>query len=313
MIVGVPDRDELHNTAVGWLNLAREITIKEVEDFQECDILFDELEKTHGLEKAEEVVQKHWQSAQYRLHNALSLLQQALEISLKARIAEVSPFLLIAGDPQSWPRPDATGSVDCSNFRTLDAVQLCRAARIVSASPLPDSFVEFFDRLRKTRNKISHLNAGSVQAEAISILIDILAAHKHLFPDDPWVVFRKEYLISAERYLSVFDGEDFAHDTMMAKVATALAELEPKHAELFFQFNPKQRGFRCPRCLELRTSWSDREWPLAQVQENGMIKCIGCLSVYTKQQYKDRIKAFFEYLDEAERRQIDEKLDEDFP
>jgi hypothetical protein len=81
-----------------------------------------------------------------KLNNAISLLQQSLEIFLKAKIAEVSPFLLIAGDPQSWPSPNKLGQVEFSDFRTLDAAHLCRSARIVSTG-LTDQFVQFYTRL----------------------------------------------------------------------------------------------------------------------------------------------------------------------
>ena len=46
MIVGVPDSQELHDTAVGWFNLAWDIVIKEVEDFQEAGSLFNDMEKS---------------------------------------------------------------------------------------------------------------------------------------------------------------------------------------------------------------------------------------------------------------------------
>jgi hypothetical protein len=69
----------------------------------------------------------YWRARTYRLNNAISLLQQSLEIFLKARIAEVSPFLLISGEPDRWPKRNSAGDVDFSDFRTLDAVQLCKA------------------------------------------------------------------------------------------------------------------------------------------------------------------------------------------
>ena len=132
MIVGVPTPDELHGTAIGWLNLAWETAIRDLSASQEIE----EYQLTAETEDQPRVAAptKSWS---YELNNAISLLQQSLEIELKARIAEVSPFLLIAGDPQSWPKPDKHGHVDFSNFRTLDSVQLCRVCDIVSDRPLP--------------------------------------------------------------------------------------------------------------------------------------------------------------------------------
>jgi NAD-specific glutamate dehydrogenase len=98
MIVGVPNHHDLNETATGWLNLAWDITIQEAETFQEIEFMFQEIEdKT----KAEEAIAQHWRAKRLKLNNAISLLQQSLEIFMKGKIAEVSPFLLIAGDDES--------------------------------------------------------------------------------------------------------------------------------------------------------------------------------------------------------------------
>lgn len=315
MIVGVPDHNVLRQTAAGWLNLAWEITIREVEEFQENAIVFNMIEEAHGRDRAEAAVQRSRIAAQYKLNNAISLLQQSLEIFLKARIAEVSPFLLIAGDPQSWPKPEGTGAIEFSNFRTLDAVQLCRVVKLVSTNPLADQFVEFYDRLRKARNKISHLKAGDIHAEANSILIDILSAHKYLFPREIWVDFRREYMISTGQYNSddfpKEKDEDYVHENITRELGVAFDELDANCIKKFFKYDMNKKGFRCPQCLKLRTE--DAEWTFAQRQRNGNIKCVACQSVYTRQEYKDKINEYFSYLDGAERRRIDEDVRREFP
>jgi len=165
VIVGVPDFQELHDTAIGWLNLAREITINKAIEFQETVLSFREVEKEHGSAKAEEEADIYWNVARYKLNNATSLLKKLLEIELKARIAKVSPYLLIAGEPQSWPAGiDNSHRVDFSDFRTLDSVHLCKVCNIVSDHPLPLAFVQLYSEVRKTRNKIAHLNAGNIKA-----------------------------------------------------------------------------------------------------------------------------------------------------
>jgi hypothetical protein len=134
MIVGVPDFDELHNTAIGWLNLAWGIAIRDLSDSQEFEE-FAQTAESDGQQQVEATATpKSWS---YELNNAISLLQQSLEIELKARIAKVSPFLLIAGDPQSWPKAGKSRQVDFSDFRTLDSVHLCKICDVVSEHPLP--------------------------------------------------------------------------------------------------------------------------------------------------------------------------------
>ena len=304
MIVGVPNHHDLNETAAGWLNLAWDIAIQEAETFQEIEFLFQEIEdKT----KAEEAIAQHWRAKRLKLNNAISLLQQALEIFLKARIAQVSPFLLIAGEPQSWPTPDKSGRVDFSDFRTLDAAHLCRSARIVSTA-LSDEFVQFYTRLRTERNKIAHLNASSIKAEVSAILVEILTAHKHLFPAELWVDFRKRYLVSTGEYTdkeALFTGDDYTHDKICREVGAALSELAPRHAKQFFQYDTKKRGLSCPKCLEIRSG--DDEWRFAQKQQDGTIKCIACLATYTQPDYKRAVVEFFGYLSEEGQLEVEKE------
>ena len=148
---------------------------------------------------------------------------------MKARIAEVSPFLLIAGDPRSWPKPkDGSNDIDFSSFRTIDAVQLCAAVNAVSAVPLSKEFVEFYDRLRQARNKIAHLNASAIVIEVRYLLVDILTAQRHLFPSLRWTAFRLEYLRSTEQHYSSKHpviGDDYTGDAMTSEAKAALQTL----------------------------------------------------------------------------------------
>ena len=118
--------------------------IDEARQFQDAEFLYEDIEKEHGADVAKAAIEKHWRAKQLLLNNAFSLLQQSLEIALKAKIAEVSPFLLIAGDPRTWPKAkDGTNVIDFSNFRTIDAVQLCGAVNTVSATPLSKELQSF--------------------------------------------------------------------------------------------------------------------------------------------------------------------------
>ena len=305
MIIGVPDHHELNATATGWLNLAWDIVISEAANFQEVEFLYKSIEAEHGVEVAEKAIDQHWAAKRLKLNNAISLLQQSLEIFLKARIAEISPYLLISGDPQSWPAPDKSGMVDFADFRTLDALHLCRAAKIVSTTPISDRFIQLYGKLRKERNKITHLNAGSMKAEVGAIILEILEAHKQLFPDNPWVSFRAKYIISTGEYSDkegIFTGDDYVNDKICSEVTAALAEIEPKHGKTYFQYDSRKKGLRCPICLERRNS--DDEWRFAQKQKNETIKCIACLSVFDRSEYKKKIIEYFGYLDKDEQEQV---------
>jgi hypothetical protein len=312
MIIGVPDHHVLKDTAIGWMNLAWDTAIDEARN---VEFLYEQIEQEHGVDVAKAAIAKHWNAKQLLLNNAFSLLQQSLEIALKARIAEVSPFLLIAGDPRSWPKAkDGSNNIDFSSFRTIDAVQLCGAVNTVSATPLSNGFVEFYDRVRQSRNKIAHLNASAIVIEVKSLLIDILTAQKHLFPDVRWTTFRYEYLSSTEQYDvkdNLFGGDDVRHDVMTSEVKTALEALDSHHLKEFFFFDDTRSAHRCPHCLHGRER-SDDECKFVQLIGPDNMQCIVCLSNYSVVDYKKAIIDYFGYLDPKEQDEIKKELDELF-
>jgi hypothetical protein len=313
MIVGVPDHHTLRETAIGWMNLAWDTAIGEARDFQDAEFLYEDVEKERGKDVAQAAIAKHWRAKQLVLNNAFSLLQQSLEIALKAKIAEVSPFLLIAGDPRSWPKPkDGSNLIDFSSFRTIDAVQLCGAVNTVSPAPLSKDFTEFYDRLRQSRNKIAHLNASAIIIEVKSLLIDILTAQKHLFPDIRWTTFRHEYLRSTEHYDdkdNLFSGDDYTPDVMTSEVKAAMQALDSHHLKEFFFFDNSKTAYRCPHCLAGRNQ-SDDEREFVQFAGPDSMQCIVCLFSYSVADYKTAIIDYFGYLDPKDQASIEKELDE---
>ena len=162
------------------------------------------------------------------------------------------------------------------------------------------------------RNKIVHLNAGSIKAEVNAIICDILEAHHHLFPDQLWVEFRTRYLRSTGEYWDqegIFTGDDYTHDQITREIDAALNNLSSQNAKLYFAYDRRKKALRCPRCLELRSG--DQEWEFAQKQQDGTIKCIACLSVYTRQEYENGILDYFGYLSADEQTEIAEEVRRD--
>jgi hypothetical protein len=316
MIGGVPDHHLLKDTAIGWMNLAWGIAIDEAKDFQDAEFLFNDIEKEHGADVAKTAIAKHWNAKRLLLNNAVSLLQQSLEIALKAKIAEVSPFLLIAGDPRTWPRSkDGSNVIDFSSFRTIDAVQLCGAVNTVSAVPLSNGFVEFYDRLRQSRDVIAHLDASAVIIELKSILVDILTAQKHLFPDIRWVTFRHSYLRTTEQYVDEdprWYEDEYKNDVITNEINTALQVLDPNDLKEFLYFDDKKAVYRCPSCLAQRSKWSDDEREFIQVTALDNLQCIVCLTNYSIADYKQAIIDYFGYLDQKEQESIKKELDAEF-
>ena len=188
-------------------------------------------------------------------------------------IAKVSPFLLIAGEPRQWPTPDRIGNVDFSDFRTIDAIDLCRVVNTVSDTKLSDSFVQLYNNLRVRRNKIAHLNTSFVALEASNVLVSILSAQSLLFNGQLWQEFlkgRTPHLADHDDDSEIYE-EDVSHDIF-------LSNLEEAELKRFFGYDKRRKRMESRCCQTLTSRHYEGEVRYAQKQDDGSILCLGCLT-----------------------------------
>lgn len=293
MISGVPTSKVLYDTAYGWLNLAWSIATRASEEFQDINDALLWVAEERGVEEAERIEEKHWNAKRLALNNAVSLLQQSLEIFLKAKIAEISPFLLISGDPKNWPKTDDNKEVDFSRFRTLDAVQLIPALNILSIEPIDKSFEDFFNDLRTARNRIIHLNAQAIKTEVKVLLADILRAQKNMLPAKCWMSFRKEYLVTTEEFLDkdfLFNGDDLTREALITEFRTAIFELEDESLLKFFDYDSRKEAFFCPVCID-GLEFIEDDCEFVQAVSRDCLRCCVCRSEFSFNMYKQMTTA----------------------
>lgn len=286
-MINIPDHKDLTDTANGWLNLAWEQTLGAVTAHAEMVSYIEESE----LGVADDKFTRLWNAHRHRLNNALQLCQQAMELYLKARIAEVSPFLLIVGEPRQWPSGDNNNTVDFLDFRTLESAHLCRAASLVGKQPLSTEHKTFFEDLRKSRNKIAHLHAGNFPAEAKARLRDCLEAFRLTYPDIAWQQFRKNYIVQTELHgpHSEYDY-DFNHTVFLNEFETAIETLDNADCKKHFGLDKRKPRLRCPNCEDLRQKHDTEELRFAQLRADGRVSCTACLTSFARADY-DKLAA----------------------
>src|SRR6185369_17126617 len=110
MIVNVPTADTLHLAALGAFFDTWSLILNIATAFDEVYPPGDDWtkEKTEYLE-----------ACQYDLQSALISMQLSNELALKARIAEVSPYLLLFSNDRKLSRK--AGDIDFADLRTIDA------------------------------------------------------------------------------------------------------------------------------------------------------------------------------------------------
>lgn len=233
MIVDVPTPGEFHTAGVNQLYLAWKITIG--------------AQQALGIAAAsdDEGIEAYWHSVQPELANAYSLIQQAMEMALKGRIAAVSPFLLL-GNPADWPGRGATEPLSFGELPTLDASKLVKVHNLLIAPPLEAAFATFWDTIRRDRNRIMH-STSRTTFTAGEVVLAILRAAKTLFADIPW----PDRLLAQEagQKYAIFGMDDHVYSEVVGEIGCAIDLLTPADALELFSFDRRRHAYVCPRCL----------------------------------------------------------------
>jgi len=185
VITGIPSHDDFCRTGLGLLDIAWDNT---------AGLVMDLANSEYAGPADPEMAAAFWDASRQRLSVSLATAQQAVEFILKARIAEVSPHLLIGSLPRDWPRKCDQQDTQFADFRTIDAQDLLRVHDAVVPARLGPEFLAKFEELRKTRNATMHTVDARVSPRAADVVRDILAVYRLLFPEGNWFALRREYL-----------------------------------------------------------------------------------------------------------------------
>lgn len=132
------------------------------------------------------------EAAQSDLQGIYTLIQQSQEIGLKARICDVSPYLLLKRTDIK-PADSATNTWDFTDFPTIDASELVRVHNTFCSTVLSKEFQAMFDEIRRNRNKMYHLGIYR-RALDPQVIIDILQMHyTELYPGRRWMEDRLHF------------------------------------------------------------------------------------------------------------------------
>ncbi|MCP8892034.1 hypothetical protein [Sphingomonas faeni] len=274
MIMDVPTSVEFHTAGLNQLYLAWEIAMRTVREFDGA------MEASAGEESAPP---EYWQRVQPALANAFSLIQQGMELALKGRIADVSPFLLVGRDPRDWPRGVDSGDVSFGEFHTLNASDLVKVHNSVITPRFDEPFKDFWEQVRQDRNRIM-LSTSRPSFEAGDVVRTILTAIEALYHDMPWP--QRLLAFEGDGKFTVFGFVDDVRNNVMREVDDAQKLLTTAEKKRFFGIDSKRHAYVCPKCYyDANRDWQD-DWPrLAQLVtktpgETGL-RCIVCATTTT--------------------------------
>jgi len=222
----------------------------------------------------------YWAAVQSQLSMSLALVQQGIEQLLKARVADVSPFLLIVANPRDWPQGSQKGDIAFADFRTIDAQDLIRVHDTVVPSKLSERFKQRFDHMRRLRNSIFHTIDKRITVAASQILEATLEGCATLLPGQSWPAIRREHLAAEPVFALVPDEDNAVTYLMNRELETVVKSLSPAFVKEYLAFDTKQRRYLCYPCTVERPKWGDDDTRLALLQPNtaksSALYCIAC-------------------------------------
>lgn len=252
MIVNIPTSNDFYQSGKELFNFAWDATSTLLTEFDQADY--------YGFDK-EEVSDKYWAAARRTLTTSLTIVQQGVELSLKGKIAEVSPYLLLSDPPSRWPSPYQGVAVDFSQFRTVDAQDLIRIHDTFAPVQLSTEFAERFHSLRERRNVIMHSVGSSVSVQVAEVVEALLYMHKVLFPTENWATVRREFLENSPD--SELGSGEYATNRTCWEFSIVKEMLKPAQVLQFMGIDKKQRAYLCPRCLNDANKDAEFEFKLA--------------------------------------------------
>lgn len=247
MITNVPTSEGLDRIALrlffsAWTSLA-----KVYEDFQITHVQYREWKSDWPGESHKEEWSEYVTSCQPDLQSIYTIIQQSQELALKARIANVSPYLLLTLSDSRFSK--IPKDIDFSSQRTLDAVDLPGAVNTYCSDTVSEQFVQQYEKIRKQRNQITHLgflNSQIQPGEVFPILVNQFA---ELWPQRPWLKERRVFA-STSRLGFFHDGSNTSAEMeVMHEWPYTVGMLKPADFKLLFGKAKKTRRYVCPACI----------------------------------------------------------------
>ncbi len=254
MVTDIPAPQDFTDFGLDFINLAWRSAM---------DLLLLPKEWNVGdvFDDEEEWQERYWAAAQRPLAAAASLVHQGAELLIKARIAGVSPFLLITHNPSEWPSGCGRADTPFIDFRTVDARDLVRLHDAACADPLSDRLKGKLEQLRRRRNAIMHGVPRTMRLAAKDVIVDVLEVTRELLGPNAWLPIRRRYMRSDPEGVLATYAEHHVAWLAPAEFEKAVDLLTPKQARDLLGFNKRQRCYVCPVCARLWMSADLDDYP----------------------------------------------------
>jgi len=285
MITDIPRPIDFHLAGLSYLNIAWENIndlCDNIDNFGKKLLNWDKFKLDEYVDKSAvgEIKKLHWEDLQRSLSLALSLIENGVELILKGRISEKSPYLLIIDLPRRWPAKCDVSDIPFSEFKTIDASELFKMHNTVCGEKLPQSSCTHFERLRARRNKSIHTVDKALKLSIREVYLDLLESYYYLIKDVPWLQCRFTYL-EGKPESRLLTGDDYysINFEVYQEMLSAMNFLKSGEIEKYFGLS-KARRHICPICDNKGFRECEILPKCAQLDPNlpksNILKCVIC-------------------------------------
>jgi len=245
MIKNLPTHESLNNVALRTYFRAWSDLIEIYSDFS-CNYNSED-DVGASLQNWPNEWREYLIEAQSDLQSICSLLQQSMELALKARVCAVSPYLLLLGT--SMKLATSPTQIDFSELRTLDAVDLPGAVNMLTNKPVSDDFIGKYTKLRSLRNKIMHLGEAGVSLEPAEVLRLAISFYLSMWSDRHWLGDRLEFAAQTRR-ASLYDHKwTSPHMDVLAEWPIDIELFQKGEYKKLFGHEKAKRRYLCHPCV----------------------------------------------------------------
>jgi len=233
MIVNIPTAESLNDVALRLYFSAWESVISMFSDF---DLVFDSSE---GKDFWKQEWAEYLVACQPELQSVCAVIQQSNELALKARICEVSPFLLLMRSEPKFSK----------SAKDVDSVELPGVVNTFCAETLSDSYIQIYDQVRSLRNKITHLGEARKVFEPDELLRILVRQYIELWKGRAWL--RDRVLFASKTRASFFhDGKYVStHMEVMHELPYDFDALTKSEFKQLFGHQKSTRRYLCHACI----------------------------------------------------------------
>lgn len=245
MITNLPSLESLNNVALKIFFRAWGDLLTMISDFS---MMYGQ---ERNIPETRTIYAEEWSeyidNMQSDLQSVCSLLQQSMELALKARVCGVSPYLLLLNNGMKLTT--STKQIDFSVLKTIDATELPGAVNTLTDKPLTDEFIGRYSKLRSLRNKITHLGEAGVELDPDEMVRLTISLYLDLWSDRKWLPDRLNFA-SQTRQAWFYDGKyTSAHMEILHEWSVGLEIFTKGEFKNLFGHKKTERRYLCHHCI----------------------------------------------------------------